>query len=207
MILFRLIDSEAKDEPQPNRFNDIRVTSWYAQAVNYLASHDIVTGYPDGSFRPNESITRAELTAVMSRFFEIRSNGINTFDDVALTHWAIAYINNAHNRAWVTGYEDGTFRPNNATSRAEAVTLINRVLERTPNQETISHWVEGLLFTDRETLFNDITGAHWAYYQIMEAAIEHKYDRDDDDRELWTSIYIPWLEPGSFSIDARLLQN
>ena len=193
MILFRLLDSQAKYQPQANRFGDIQANSWYAQAVNYLASRNIVTGFPDGNFHPNAPITRAELTAMMSRFFEMQGNGSSRFSDVANAHWAIAYINNAHNRGWITGFDDGTFRPNNATSRAEAVTLINRVLNRTPNPETISHWVEGLTFTDRDTLFNDITHTHWAFYQIKEAAIEHEYEVDAAGRELWTSIDIPWL--------------
>ena len=194
MILFRLLDSQNKYLPQANRFGDIQTTSWYAQAVNYLAYRDVVTGFPDGNFRPNAPITRAELTAVMSRFFELHDNGVNIFSDVPGTHWAIAYINNANNRGWVTGFEDGTFRPNNATSRAEAVTLINRVLNRIPNPETIAYWVGGLTFTDRDTLFNDITDTHWAYYQIMEAAIEHEYELDANDREIWITIDIPWLD-------------
>ncbi|MCL2436597.1 MAG: InlB B-repeat-containing protein [Clostridiales bacterium] len=193
MILWRLLDSNAKNAPQANRFADVQANSWYAQAVNYLAHRNVVTGFPDGNFHPNAPITRAELTAMMSRFFELQGHGGSTFNDVAGTHWAITYINNAHNRGWVTGFEDGTFRPNNATSRAEAVTLINRVLNRTPNPETISYWVEGFTFTDRDTLFNDITNTHWAYYQIKEAAIEHEYEFDAAGRELWSSVTIPWL--------------
>jgi len=189
-----LLDSTAKYQPQANRFSDVQATSWYAQAVKYLAHHDILFGFPDGNFRPNVPITRAELTAVMSRFFELYDNGINTFSDVASTHWAIAYINHAHNRGWVTGYEDGTFRPNNATNRAEAVALMNRVLNRIPNPETISYWVGGLTFSDRDVLFNDITNTHWAYYHIMEAAIEHLYELDDEEREVWIIIDIPWLD-------------
>ena len=83
----------------------------------------------------------------------------------------------------------------NATSRAEAVTVINRVLRRIPNPTTINYHLNGyvyeLLGTNR--LFNDITNTHWAFYQIMEAAIEHMYKMDEQGREVWTEVSIPWI--------------
>jgi predicted outer membrane repeat protein len=194
MMLWRLIDSDAKDAPQANRFEDVRTGSWYAQAVNYLASGDILRGYEDGTFRPNNPITRAELTAVMSRFFEIEENGTANFSDVDSTHWAVIYINNAHSRGWIEGFPDGTFRPNNATNRAEAVTLINRVIERVPNPVTINYQLENYLYDliEVDRLFTDITNAHWAFYHIMEAAIEHDFDTEDG-LEVWTEMTIPWF--------------
>jgi hypothetical protein len=185
MILWRLLDSDAKHMSRPTTFNDVSAGSWYAQAVNYLASRNILLGYEDGTFRPNNEITRAELTAMMSRFFEMDEAGANQFTDVNSTHWASTYILNAHAKGWVTGFEDNTFRPNNATTRAEAVTLLNRVLERTPNVETINYHLDGM------RLFQDLDNAHWAFYQIMEAAIEHDFYLDEDDREVWTNIFIP----------------
>ncbi|MCL2392466.1 MAG: S-layer homology domain-containing protein [Oscillospiraceae bacterium] len=185
MILWRLLDSNAKHAPQAARFQDVQATAWHAQAINYLASRDIVTGFPDGNFRPNAPITRAELTAIMSRFFELNDNGVSDFSDVANTHWAIAYINNANNRGWVTGFADGTFRPNNATTRAEAVTLMNRVLERTPNPATIDYHLNDI------QLFSDLTPAHWAFYQIMEAAIEHDFYLDAQGLEVWENVVLP----------------
>jgi uncharacterized repeat protein (TIGR02543 family) len=190
MILWRLLDSEAKHLPQAGRFSDVQSDGWYVQAVNYLASRTILSGFPDGTFRPNAPITRAELTAVMSRFFDINDGAGNGFADVTDSHWAFRYINNAHNRGWVTGFEDGTFRPNNATIRAEAVTIINRVLSRTPNPETIRYWLDG------ERLFNDLANSHWAYYQIMEAAIEHDFELDAQGREIWLHADTPWREGG-----------
>jgi hypothetical protein len=109
----------------------------------------------------------------------------NQFNDVNATHWASAYILNAHAKGWVTGFEDNTFRPNNATTRAEAVTLLNRVFERRPNPETIRYHLDGL------RLFSDLNDAHWAFYQIMEAAIEHDFHLDEDGREIWTDAVIP----------------
>ena len=185
MILWRLLISETKHMQQPNSFTDVANNTWYAQAVNYLATRNVLRGYPDGSFRPHQSITRAELTAVMSRFWDIRDNGMSEFTDVASGHWAFRYINNAHNRGWVTGYADGSFRPDNPITRAETVTLINRVLERIPNPVTIRYHLAGI------TVFTDITSAHWAFYQIMEAAVEHEFTVDDDGLEQWTSIVWP----------------
>ena len=194
MILFRLIDGYDKYQVLSSDFSDV-VDGWYAQAVSYLASRNIVTGFPDGTFRPNAPITRAELTAVLSRFFELYDNDFNDFSDVEATHWAIAYIKNAANRGWVLGFEDDTFRPDNATTRAEAVTMLNRVLGRIPNPETIRHNLYPKLnsYFNKQRLFTDMTAAHWAYYQIMEAAIEHDFVIDEKGNEIWTSIYIPWL--------------
>ena len=118
----------------------------------------------------------------MSRFFALTDTGTNTFTDVCPYHWAIRYINNAHNRGWIVGYLDGTFRPNNATTRAEAVTLVNRVLSRIPNPVTIEYHLAGLL------IFTDITNAHWAFYQVMEAAVEHEFKLTADGIEVWTRI-------------------
>ena len=195
MILWRLLDSTAKYAERANNFSDV-TTGWYARAVSYLAFRNVVTGYEDGTFRPNAPITRAELVAMMSRFFDMDENGVNNFSDVSDVHWALAYIMNASAKGWVEGFPDGTFRPSNATSRAEAVAVINRVLERVPNPETINEhldeYVYELLGTNR--LFNDITNAHWAFYHIMEAAIEHAFDLDEQNREVWTEISIPWLD-------------
>ena len=195
MILWRLLDSNAKYTQRGNNFSDVS-TGWYAQAVSYLAFRNIITGFPDGTFRPNNPITRAELVAMMSRFFDMDENGVNNFSDVADTHWALAYIMNAYSQGWVEGFPDGTFRPGNATNRAEAVTVINRVLGRIPNPQTIDYHLENSLYEviGVTVLFNDITSTHWAFYQIMEAAIEHEFDRDDQGREVWTSIEVPWFE-------------
>ena len=198
MIVFRLIDSGTKYLPQVGgQFNDVNINSWYGHAVSYLANRDIVFGYPDGTFRPNAPITRAELTAVMSRFFEIVDNGVNNFIDVEGNHWAIRYINNAHNRGWIIGFGDGTFRPNNATTRAEAVTLLNRILERRPDPQSVRdtlypHLAEN--FDMHAGLFNDITNSHWAYYDVMEAAVEHEFEWNENDLEYWSELYIPWLK-------------
>ena len=195
MILWRLLDSEAKFAERTNDFSDVN-NGWYARAVSYLAFRGIVAGYPDGTFRPNAPITRAELVTMMSRFWDLDDSGTNNFSDVADTHWAIAYIINASAKGWVEGFPDGTFRPGNATSRAEAVTVINRVLERVANPTTINYHLNGYVYErlDTNRLFNDITNAHWAFYNIMEAAIEHEFELDAQGREIWTEVSIPWLD-------------
>ena len=187
MILFRLLESDTKLGPHPSHFSDVSANRWYALAVDYLASRNIVFGFSDGTFRPNQPITRAQMTAAMSRFFYITDTGTNNFTDVPTGHWATRYINNAHNRGWITGYQDGTFRPDNIITRAEAVTLINRVLGRVPNPVTIDYHLAGV------RVFTDITPLHWAFYQIMEAAIEHEFTICDDGLEVWT--YIVSLPP------------
>jgi len=166
MMLFRLIESDAKHLPQANRFIDVQVESWYAQAINYLTSRNVLTGYDDDTFRPENFITRAELTATMARFNEmILTGGINSFTDVTDAHWAFTYINSAYNSGWVSGYEDGTFRPNNFTTRAEGVTLINRAIDRNTDPATILSMLAG------RQLFTDVPQAHWAFYEIMAASL------------------------------------
>jgi hypothetical protein len=100
------------------------------------------------------------------------------------------------NRGWVIGYEDGSFRPDNATSRAEAVVMINRILVRRPNPESVRSTLYPHLeyyFDMHDGLFNDITSSHWAYYDIMEAAVEHLYSLDENGLESWSDLQIPWL--------------
>ena len=98
-------------------------------------------------------------------------------------------------RGWVIGFEDDTFRPNDATTRAQAVTMLNRVLVRRPNPETIRTMLYPHLeyYFDKQRLFTDVTSSHWAYYDIMEAAVEHLYTLENG-LEIWSELYIPWLE-------------
>ena len=181
-ILFNLIDDDTKFAPiasEAVQFDDVSATQWYSQAINYLAWANILNGYSDGTFRPNVPMTRAELTAVMSHFFEFAS-GHNTFPDIA-DHWAYRYINSGFNRGWIYGYPDGTFKADNSITRAETVTIVNRVLNRHPNPATIDYHVTFYLFSD-------LSRHHWAYYQIMEAAIEHEFKYDAYGNEIW--IYL-----------------
>jgi len=187
MILFRLLDDNNKYAPLllTGRFSDVDDTTWYSQAVNYLAHIGVFFGYPDGTFRPNVPITRAELAAVMTRFFAESDSITNGFADVSPTHWAAHYVNLAYSRGWILGYPDGSFRPDNAITRAEAITLINRVLEREPNPADINANLAGTV------IFTDLPHTHWAYYDIMEASIEHDFMIDEHGNEIWTWFNLP----------------
>ena len=174
--LFNLVDDANRNRAMPNRFSDVSVGAWYGQSVNYLAEIGIISGYHDGTFRPNSPMTRAELTTVMTLFFEM-TGGTNSFSDIQ-GHWAYLNINSAYNKGWITGYGDSTFRPNNPITRAEAVTIINRALNRRPNPITNDYHVTFYVFTD-------LTRNHWAFYEIMEATIEHDFTYGPDGLEIW----------------------
>jgi len=187
MIIFRLLEDGNKFNAAPSQFSDVAYGSWYAQAVNYLAHMNILLGYPDGTFRPNASITRAEFTAIVVRFFGAGASGQSNFSDVSPTHWASIYINAAFSNGWILGHQDGTFRPDNAITRAEAVVIINRLLGRIANPETIRDSLGNM------RVFSDLTSAHWAFYNIMEASISHTYRIDQHDNEVWVTFALPFV--------------
>ena len=183
MIFFRLLISPAKENPLEPAFKDVAANAWYTQAVSYLASIDVITGYPDdGTFRPNKPITRAEFAAIASRFDNLTEREGTIFPDVA-GHWAEKYINSAYARGWVSGYpEDGTFRPQKSITRAEVVTIVNRMLNR---KLRVADMPEGILANVKK--FTDVEG-HWAYAEIIEAANDHDFTRRSDGFETWTAL-------------------
>ena len=135
-IFFRLLTDDVRDEnlTKTNRYSDVAATSWYNTAVSTLSSMGIITGYPDGTFRPNTAITRAEFAAIAARFDNDGDKTAAKFSDIA-THWAKDEISIAYNNGWITGYPDGTFGPQRDITRAETMTLVNRVLNRQPETE------------------------------------------------------------------------
>jgi len=157
-------------------FSDVASGAWYAQSVNCLASMGILSGYPGGTFKPDAPITRAEFATIASKFEELATSS-KTFGDVPSGHWAAAYINSVYAKGWVSGYPDGTFRPENSITRAEVVQIVNAVLERSIDSEALAVI---------ENPFNDITSGHWAYAGIIEASVAHEYTKDDDGEEIWT---------------------
>ena len=130
-IFFRLLtdDVRAENLTKTNRYSDVAATSWYNTAVSTLSSMGIITGYPDGTFRPNAAITRAEFAAIAARFDNDGDKTAAKFSDIA-THWAKDEISIAYNNGWITGYPDGTFGPQRSITRAETATMINRVIDR-----------------------------------------------------------------------------
>ena len=121
------------DKAYSSTFNDVVKNCWAANYIGYMQQFGIVTGYTDGSFRPNAPVTRAEFAAIASRFEKL-TQGSKSFTDVPDTHWAVKYINFAATRGWVTGYSDGTFKPENPITRAEVAAVTCRLLERSADQ-------------------------------------------------------------------------
>lgn len=158
------------DKTYSSTFNDVAKDCWAANYIGYMQQFGIVTGYEDGSFRPDAPVTRAEFAAIASRFEKL-TQGSASFTDVPDTHWAFKYINFAATRGWVTGYEDGTFKPEHSITRAEVAAVTCRLLERSADQTYIRSHI-GELRT-----FADVTESHWAYWYAMEAANGHDYTK------------------------------
>ena len=131
-----LTEKMAADQTYSNTFSDVAKSHWAANYIGYMQQFGIITGYADGSFRPDASVTRAEFAAIASRF-EALTEGTKSFSDVPSSHWAAKYINFAATRGWVNGYADGTFRPNNSITRAEVAAVTCRLLERNADQSNI----------------------------------------------------------------------
>lgn len=147
-------------------FSDVTNQNWYYEAVMYLTQSGVISGYPDGSFKPEAQITRAELTKLAVMFAGLsESESTSNFPDVSSGHWATYYINTAQNSGILIGYDDGTFKPENDIKRAESVTILNRMQGRIVS-ETI---LEGLTMP-----YSDVAKTHWAYYEILEAAVVHE---------------------------------
>ena len=176
-----LTEKMAADQTYSNTFSDVAKSHWAANYIGYMQQFGIITGYADGSFRPDASVTRAEFAAIASRFEKL-TEGTKSFSDVPGSHWAAKYINFAATRGWVNGYADGTFRPNNFITRAEVAAVTCRLLERNADQSYIrSHLSELRAFTD-------VSESHWAYWYTMEAANGHDYTKSGSS-ETWSRTY------------------
>lgn len=176
-----LTEKMAADQTYSNTFSDVAKSHWAANYIGYMQQFGIITGYADGSFRPDASVTRAEFAAIASRF-ETLTEGTKSFSDVPGSHWAAKYINFAATRGWVNGYADGTFRPNNSITRAEVAAVTCRLLERNADQSYIrSHLSELRAFTD-------VNESHWAYWYTIEAANGHDYTKSGSS-ETWSRTY------------------
>lgn len=169
------------DKTYSSTFNDVAKGYWAANYIGYMQQFGIVTGYTDGSFRPNAPVTRAEFAAIASRFEKL-TQGSKSFTDVPDTHWAVKYINFAATRGWVTGYADGTFKPEHSITRAEVAAVTCRLLERSADQTYIRSHI-GELRT-----FADVTESHWAYWYVMEAANGHDYTKSGSS-ESWSRTH------------------
>ncbi len=148
-------------------FSDVSEDDWFATAVAFMENAGIVNGYEDGTFRPNNYITRAEFATIASRYDRLTSTQDKSFTDVLASHWAYKNINSAAEHGWVQGYEDGTFRPDENIKRTETVTIVNRMLGRKANEEFGGKSTEGLI------MFPDNLPTHWAYYEVIESSNTH----------------------------------
>ena len=176
-----LTEKMAADQTYSNTFSDVAKSHWAANYIGYMQQFGIITGYADGSFRPDASVTRAEFAAIASRF-ERLTEGTKSFSDVPSSHWAAKYINFAATRGWVNGYADGTFQPNNSITRAEVAAVTCRLLERNADQSYIrSHLSELRAFTD-------VSESHWAYWYTIEAANGHDYTKSGSS-ETWSRTH------------------
>lgn len=165
----------------PNTFHDVPKNFWAANYIGYVQQFGIISGYADGSFRPNAPVTRAEFAVIASRFEKLTEGGKH-FTDVPSAHWAAKYIDFAATRGWVTGYADGTFKPENPISRAEVAAVTCRLLERSADQSYIRSHLNEL------RTFADLTEDHWAYWYAMETANGHDYVKSGSS-ESWSRTY------------------
>ncbi len=182
-IFFRLMTDEYRNAnwSTSNDFSDVQAGSWYNNAISTCANAGALNGYADGSFKPNASITRAEFAAIAARFLsdEYTDDGTGDFSDTA-NHWAAKEIRLAAKAGWVRG-DGNKFRPNDPITRAEVMTIVNRMLDRVPDAdhmlETMKKWV-------------DNPEDAWYYEAVQEATNEHAYERDADLGviETWTEI-------------------
>ena len=182
-IFFRLLTEDVRTAnlSRSNRYFDVAASEWYNTAVSTLSSMGIITGYPDGTFRPNAYITRAEFAAIAARFDPSGDKTTASFRDI-LNHWAKDEISIAYNNSWVDGYPDGTFGPQRNITRAETMTLVNRVLNRRPETE------EDLL--PEMTIWTDNANPNaWYYLAVQEATNSHYYKfKTNSKYEKWTEL-------------------
>ncbi len=181
-IFFRLLSDETRIRymTKENPFTDVTADLWCNTAISTMHAMGIIFGRGDGTFDPTGSITRAEFAAIAARF-EVNGNTASaSFTDI-YEHWAQKEINIAANNGWALGYEDGTFRPDEKITRAEAMAMVNRVLQRIPES------VDDLL--DNMVIWPDNTDTTtWYYLTVQEATNSHYYGRRENGYEYWTEL-------------------
>ena len=183
-IFFRLLTEDVRtaNSTQSNSLSDVSRGQWFNHAISTLSSMGIVKGNPDGTFDPDAPITRAEFAAIAARFDDKNTNTTSNFSDIA-SHWAKDEIGVAANKGWINGYPDSTFRPDQYITRAEAMTLVNRVLNRLPEKSDD-------LLDDMIKWPDNADASVWYYLAVQEATNSHDYsDKSDADKyEKWTKI-------------------
>ena len=182
-IFFRLLTDETREAnmTKSNSYNDMKEGAWYTCAVSTLSKMGIIKGYEDGSFKPDASISRAEFAAIAARFDPDGDKTPATFSDVS-SHWAKDEISIAANHGWIKGYEDGSFKPDQKITRAETMTLVNRVLKRLPETKDDLH-------KDMKTWPDNQNESAWFYLAVQEATNSHYQKlKKDGTHETWESM-------------------
>ena len=184
-IFFRLLTDSSRDYyfSKTNDYTDVNAGDWFNNAISTLSNAGIVTGYNDGTFRPNQPITRGEMAKIIANFANL-NKGTKSFTDLS-GHWSKSYVELAAGNGWIAGYPDGSFRPDQKITRAETVTMINRVLERVPAKEL------RLLSRSIMLTFPDNNPGDWYYIAIQEASNSHEYQRsvyETTGDEMWTKL-------------------
>ena len=198
------VDVNDVNTSEPNRvqsrtqlsFTDVRVTAWYYEAVSYFAQRGIVSGFADGSFRPGQNMTNAQFAALAARVFDLQARAPSVCLGVTDGHWAARYISVAFHPLWFDYFGEGyVFAPDDIITRAQVITLLNHFIVRSVDRYEIDRYLNdryalgknmynGYIF---KYIFSDIDRTHWAFYEIMVAAITHRvrYDEYGGARWIW----------------------
>ncbi|MCL2152172.1 MAG: S-layer homology domain-containing protein [Oscillospiraceae bacterium] len=191
-VYFRLLTNETRSKywKQENTFQDVQESNWFNNAVSVMSNMGIVNGYSDGKFRPNGAITRAELAAIAARFarmMKIQGTIDNAYTDIS-GHWAEADIKFATSTGWFNGYPGQTFRPDQPITRAEFMTLVNRMLERIPQSP------DDLLANDMISWVDNAAIDAWYYIAVQEATNSHVPEDKNDVVPGQAFKYEHWVE-------------
>ena len=184
-IFYRILRDDGREEIWTTKcsYSDVPAQSWYTSQVATLTNGGILAGYKDGTFRPQQYITRAEFATIAALFFHAPEVEDDAFTDIS-DSWARDYINRAAKLGLISGYKDGTFRPQNQITRAEVMKIINNVLFRTPDKDH--------LLPDMIVWPDNSNKAAWYYAAVQEATNGHEYERaDNTSPETWTELRPP----------------
>ena len=186
-IFFRLLTDDAREKywSSTNNYSDVKDTDWCNNAISTLSNMGILKGYEDGTFHPNAPVTRAEFAVIAARFSDGAADDYATFSDVSNDYWASKEIAKAAKLGWIKGYTDGTFRPTNNITRAEVMTLVNRVLERGVDEEGLME--DAIQWADNKP-------GDWYYYDVQEATNSHEYVRTDKPIDGQDFCYEEWIK-------------
>ena len=198
-IIYTLLENPLAGE-EGSSFADVPAGIWYEDYVNSMAAMELIEGYEGNVYKPDSFITRAEFVTILSRVY-LPEEGTEdiTFSDVPEGYWGYEALKNAVHRGWLEGYPDGSIKPENNITRTEAILVLNRMLDRSPDKNAINNAGKILQYLD-------VPYGYWAYYDIMEASVPHEHSANEDGSEVWTSFTPKTSEraPGYYLIDGQL---